>query len=904
MTSISGKKLYRKLKTMAANGKAKYPYMLGLCLEKGKKGIDVNLQEAFSWYAKAAEKGYPPAQRKLAEMYFYGIGVPHNLKRAQEWLSLAKIDSETAQDIDRDEKKRGKLLKVDFKKKKIIFTEEDKASLGDGESLFNVGLDYFMPPDENEKPDYEKALQYFLKSANANYMPAKFQTAYMYECGIGTPVNDEAAFKWYKEAAESGDMDSAHNLGMMYQDGRGTSRNYTLAYKWYKKAAEHGCELSCNKIGFLYFFGYGLPKNEEKAFSWYMKSAIKGYKYAEYNVGYSYFHGYGVKQNYTEAKKWFLKAAGKGHASAAEYLARMTGFGVGTEQNTDEAIDWGIKALEQGSTSAALLLGQIYHKQKNDIIHAALYYNEAIKRGDMNGAFAMASLYLYGENNELHIPDYARALHYFQMLTQKGENYAYEEIGDIYTKLKQYELAKKNYETAVALTGCDGLKGLGDMYRYGRYVKKNQDMALRYYMSYIKNKGYKTYAAIKEIADIYRERNELLTAMHWYLKGLTFETSEYGFLKHCHAELLKIYAYYKKWAKIIEFTETRKYLKHSDECQFILGNAYFNCGNYQNAFRCYLKVNSTQTYLRMNAKALLSYMAKNGEGVMKNDVIAEKEEKYVVVEASTYAKYIIGRNFMYGNDGHPVSSRYARLWLTYAAYEGSYEAHIDLAALSSKENNNVETALWASFLKRKDNKKYNNLQLNKKDLLLFKECRQKTIAEKKLSQSMLKMQKQTISQILEKKFNEYHYSVLRDIKINGIRIDMLAYNRNIILPIILFKHNPQNRDDLVQIEDERIIIKNRTYKSPFTKLDMVKIFLEKQTSVKIFPIVLASKNMVFEQTSLILKRRMSVLRSPGEIHQDIDMDTSLPPDKETENLLKKTVKKTLSSVIKSFFMKP
>ena len=888
---------------MAATGKAKYPYMLGLCLEKGKKGIDVNLQEAFSWYAKAAEKGYPPAQRKLAEMYFYGIGVPHNLKRAQEWLSLAKSDSETARDIDLDEKKHGKLLKVDFKKKKIIFTDEDKASLGDGESLFNVGLDYFMPLDENTKPDYEKALGYFLKAANANYTPAKFQTAYMYECGMGTPVNDKEAFRWYKEAAESGDMDSAHNLGMMYQDGRGTPRNYTLAYKWYKKAADHGCELSCNKIGFLYFFGYGLPKNEEKAFSWYMKSALKGYKYAEYNIGYSYFHGYGVKQNYTEAKKWFLKAANKGHISAAEYLARMTGFGVGTEQNTDEAINWGMKAFKEGSAGAAMLLGQIYHKQKNDVASASFYYNEAIKRGDMNGAFAMASLYLYGENNELHIPDYARALHYFQMLTQKGENYAYEEIGDIYTQLKQYELAKKNYETAIALTGCDGLKGLGDMYRYGRYVKKDQDKALYYYLSYIKNKGYKTYATIREIADIYREKNEPLKAMHWYLKGLPFETSDYGFLKHCHAELLKIYARYDKWTKIIAFVESRKYLKHSDDCQFILGNAYFRCGSYQNAFRCYLKVNSTQTCLRMNAKALLSYMAKNGEGVMKNDVIAEKEEKYAVIEASTYAKYLIGHNFMSGKNGHPVSRRYARLWLTYAAYEGSYEAHVDLADLSAQEKNNVETALWASFLKGKDKKKYAGLRLDKKEKQLLKERLPKTVSEKKMSKAMLKMQKQSLLQVLTKKFTECRYNVLCDVKINGIKIDMLAYNRNVILPIILFKHNPQSRDELVHIDGEKITIGNKNYKSPFARLDAVKVFLEKQISVKVFPVVLAAKNMVFEQKSLILKRRMSVLRSPGEIHQDIDLDTCLPPDKETDALLKTMAKKPFASVIKSFFSK-
>lgn len=118
-------------------------------------------------------------------MYFYGIGVPSNIKLAREWYQKAKLDQDTAKIIETEENKHGNVLKVDFNKKRIVLSTEDKASLGDVMSLFKLGLINFSP-EEGEKPDYQKAFSYFLKAAEAGYLPAKFQVGYMYETGTGS----------------------------------------------------------------------------------------------------------------------------------------------------------------------------------------------------------------------------------------------------------------------------------------------------------------------------------------------------------------------------------------------------------------------------------------------------------------------------------------------------------------------------------------------------------------------------------------------------------------------------------------------------------------------------------------------------------------------------------------------
>jgi TPR repeat protein len=51
--------------------------------------------EAFEWYYRAAEKGYPAAQLNVGLIYRRGIGVEKNEQLARTWLAKAAASADT-----------------------------------------------------------------------------------------------------------------------------------------------------------------------------------------------------------------------------------------------------------------------------------------------------------------------------------------------------------------------------------------------------------------------------------------------------------------------------------------------------------------------------------------------------------------------------------------------------------------------------------------------------------------------------------------------------------------------------------------------------------------------------------------------------------------------------------------
>lgn len=61
---------------------------LGDCLRKGE-GVPVNMEEAFAWFMRAAEKENIKAQFSVGECYEYGWGVEKNEETAMHWYQTA-----------------------------------------------------------------------------------------------------------------------------------------------------------------------------------------------------------------------------------------------------------------------------------------------------------------------------------------------------------------------------------------------------------------------------------------------------------------------------------------------------------------------------------------------------------------------------------------------------------------------------------------------------------------------------------------------------------------------------------------------------------------------------------------------------------------------------------------------
>ena len=58
------------------------------CLRKGE-GVPVNMEEAFAWYMRAAEKENIKSQFMIGECYANGWGVEVDADEAEHWYTIA-----------------------------------------------------------------------------------------------------------------------------------------------------------------------------------------------------------------------------------------------------------------------------------------------------------------------------------------------------------------------------------------------------------------------------------------------------------------------------------------------------------------------------------------------------------------------------------------------------------------------------------------------------------------------------------------------------------------------------------------------------------------------------------------------------------------------------------------------
>ena len=56
---------------------------------KSGQGVPQDVNQAFAWYLKAAERGAAPAQLNVGQMYAQGRGVNRDLAQAKQWLQRA-----------------------------------------------------------------------------------------------------------------------------------------------------------------------------------------------------------------------------------------------------------------------------------------------------------------------------------------------------------------------------------------------------------------------------------------------------------------------------------------------------------------------------------------------------------------------------------------------------------------------------------------------------------------------------------------------------------------------------------------------------------------------------------------------------------------------------------------------
>lgn len=88
------------------------------------------------------------------------------------------------------------------------------AEQGNAEAQYKLGLMYDMGKDVDQ--DYQKAFEWYEKSANQGLASSQSRLGSMYRYGKGVDINHSKASRWYWRAAEQGDQDAQYHVGTIY----------------------------------------------------------------------------------------------------------------------------------------------------------------------------------------------------------------------------------------------------------------------------------------------------------------------------------------------------------------------------------------------------------------------------------------------------------------------------------------------------------------------------------------------------------------------------------------------------------------------------------------------------------------------------------------------------------------
>lgn len=174
-------------RSSASQGHTTAYYDVGVSYRDGI-GTEQNYNEAFKWFKKATEEGEEPSKRHFsaaAELYKDGKGVETNYLKAVEYYKKA-VDLEAVDAyywIGYLYAKGGYGLDQDLDQALTWYTQSAEYGTG-GVSAFNIACLYEFRFDQNKK-DYKKTLEWYLKAAEKNHVDAMKNIGCIYDGGYG-----------------------------------------------------------------------------------------------------------------------------------------------------------------------------------------------------------------------------------------------------------------------------------------------------------------------------------------------------------------------------------------------------------------------------------------------------------------------------------------------------------------------------------------------------------------------------------------------------------------------------------------------------------------------------------------------------------------------------------------------
>lgn len=305
------------------------PYVLFQLAHDEMSSGTPNFQRVVELFHRSYELGIKEAGYNLGVMYYNGIGVKRDKSKALGYWSRTADESLSTQIKMANEYRMSGDYENAFRWYYMA------AQGGDIKSKIIVGKMLFF--GKGIAMDTELGIGILEEVASDESDSEVYYELGLIHDGIENyPLNYQKAREYYEKSAELGSINAQVAVGDMYEYGKGVKQNYEKAYHWYSKAATTGNVVANSRVADLYLYGFGVADDVDKAIEHYERAANYGDPHSLYQLASIYMKDkHGVRHDYKRAVEYYHGAVDNGHKESMRELGMIYRVGIDGVLNKD-----------------------------------------------------------------------------------------------------------------------------------------------------------------------------------------------------------------------------------------------------------------------------------------------------------------------------------------------------------------------------------------------------------------------------------------------------------------------------------------------------------------------------------------------------------------------------------------
>lgn len=267
--------------------------------------------------------------------------------------------------------------------------------------------------------------------------------------GVGTEQDYEKAFDWFLKSAQEGNKFAQYSLANLYYYGNGVQKDLSQAFWWYRKSSEQGQPYASYAVAQMYNKGEYVDENEETAQRYY-KAALSGFLKLEskgqaddnlyYKLGSMFKNGFGTEDDILKAIDYFKRSAQLNNKNGLYEYGKALLLGENIPKDKEKALELLEKSIKLENINAKRFLALEYlsgEHLEQDIEKGLTMLNECADSGDTFACYKLGKIYFKGE---IVLQDLEKAEKY--LLSAEDNEYTRYVLGKLYLQEEKYDVQK------------------------------------------------------------------------------------------------------------------------------------------------------------------------------------------------------------------------------------------------------------------------------------------------------------------------------------------------------------------------------------------------------------------------------------------------------------------------------